>query len=323
MIPYTQVNDDYCDCPDGSDEPGTSACSYLSPNTAQLPSIHGSVDANVSVALPGFYCKNKGHNPSYIPFTYVNDGICDYELCCDGSDEWAAVGGVTCPDKCKDIGAEWRKQDEKRQTSLTAAAKRRKELVLEAAKLRIEIEDKIKSFSNIVDSYEVKVAQLEQEKNEVEEREKRRIVKSGGEGGKLGVLSTLTKSRISELAKNLASVRLQRDASKMRLVELEAIMATFKEEYNPNFNDEGVKRAVRRWEEYVAGDASDEQGATNDQDLDEMQRGVDGIDWAEFETSDTVVDDAELCKYQSPLADLLSLLKLAQCIVTTPTCQKV
>ena len=59
---------------------------------------------------------------------YVNDGVCDYELCCDGSDEYAGVGGVKCEDKCKEIGKEWKKADEIRRKSERAALKRRVEL---------------------------------------------------------------------------------------------------------------------------------------------------------------------------------------------------
>lgn len=64
-INFDQVNDDYCDCLDGSDEPGTNACS------------NGQ-----------FFCafqKPFHHYPKMIPSSRVNDGICD---CCDGSDEW-------------------------------------------------------------------------------------------------------------------------------------------------------------------------------------------------------------------------------------------
>lgn len=42
-ITFEQVNDDYCDCRDGSDEPGTSAC----PNA-------------------NFYCPNRGFKPSLV-----------------------------------------------------------------------------------------------------------------------------------------------------------------------------------------------------------------------------------------------------------------
>lgn len=58
------INDDYCDCGDGSDEPLTSACSGLSKRM--------------------FVCGKGGPIKKEIPYSRVNDGICD---CCDGSDE--------------------------------------------------------------------------------------------------------------------------------------------------------------------------------------------------------------------------------------------
>lgn len=83
-IPMSYVNDDYCDCEDGSDEPGTSACG------------NGQ-----------FYCENKPYKGNYILSSRVNDGICD---CCDGSDEYD--GTIACGNTCEKMFAEIRAQQE-------------------------------------------------------------------------------------------------------------------------------------------------------------------------------------------------------------------
>jgi len=76
MINLSQVNDDFVDCKDGSDEPGTSVMNY-----------------------GYFYCQNIGFFPKNISRWSVGDGICD---CCDGSDEWNNRNSH-CPNKCLDL----------------------------------------------------------------------------------------------------------------------------------------------------------------------------------------------------------------------------
>ncbi|EUC31033.1 hypothetical protein COCCADRAFT_38823 [Bipolaris zeicola 26-R-13] len=286
-LPIARLNDDYCDCPDGSDEPGTAACSYFSPLSPPQPlSVEGK-DVNTTPALPGFYCKNKGHQPSYIPFTSVNDGACDYEFCCDGSDEYEHVGGIKCEDRCAAIGKEWRKADEARQMSLAAAKQRRKELVAEAGRLRKEVEDRIQTLKAQIEGATLKVDGLTKSLAEIERAERGKVVKGAGKTGKVTVLAGLAKQRIQELTDNINRLRNERDSARARVADLEGMLTRFKEEYNPNFNDEGVKRAVQAWENYAAQDRPGPNDAL-DRDLDDILKpdSENAIIWDDFEKVD-------------------------------------
>lgn len=220
---------------------------------------------------------------------YVNDGICDYELCCDGSDEFARVGGIRCENRCEAIGKEHRRLEAERRQSKERSAKRRRTMIKEARELRRRVEAKVVALKSELEKLEVEKGELQKKYEEVERSERNKVVKVDGQGGKLGVLVGLAKARVSELRDALDKLLDQRDDLQDRVEQLEDILTKFKDEYNPNFNDEGVKAAVKSWEDYAAGQANEKKSDLSDSDVMELLKEdgeTSGVNWAEFENSD-------------------------------------
>jgi len=153
VIPFVYVNDDYCDCQDGSDEPGTSAC----PNSF-------------------FYCENKLHFPKKIFSSAVSDGICD---CCDGTDELENY----CPNKCKELAEITLKEQRQYFMRYTQGVKTKGKMISEGQSGLIEKQSEVEikqtelgELKKDVDSLNIIVEELkiklEQKRSSLKEIEK-------------------------------------------------------------------------------------------------------------------------------------------------------
>ncbi len=143
-IQFSMVNDDYCDCRDGSDEPGTAAC-----------------------ANGVFYCSNRGHEAQNILSSRVNDGICD---CCDGTDEYDS--GTSCPNVCEEVGRT-AKQEELKEMQLRAEGyEKRKEYEQQGTRERQEAEEKVVNLEAELERLKPELETSREAKEVAEEPEK-------------------------------------------------------------------------------------------------------------------------------------------------------
>lgn len=226
--------------------------------------------------------------------------MCDYDLCCDGSEEYGHVGGVKCENRCVEIGKEYKRlADEKRQ-KMERAANQKNAMLSQAQQLRQKAEVKIAQLNAEIQTLEVKKADLQKKHAAAKLQDVGRVVKSEGAGGKLGVLIGVAKTRVNELRDMLDKVVQQRNDLRSRVEELETILRKFKDEYNPNFNDEGVKLAVKSWEDYAAREADTVREQVIDSDVDDVRQEDSensGVNWAEFESGDEG-SDTDVCEYK-------------------------
>jgi len=180
-------------------------------------------------------------------------------------------------------------------------------LVKEAVLLKTGVQESIRDLEVEVQALEVKAAEAQKRYEEVERRERGRVVTGASpKASRVTMLAKLAKHRVEELRGALASAIEQRDFARGRVDELESILSTFKEEYNPNFNDEGVKRAVRAWDDYAAAKNSGEQeiDPKEDEDIQAVANPdseSEGINWLEWEAEDEESDVEAIYRFEEYL----------------------
>lgn len=223
MLLLDQINNDYCDCPDGLDEPGTNACAY-------------------DPESPKYFCANEGFKPGFLESYKLNDGVCDYDICCDGSDE--NVSGQ-CPNLCAEARAQYERFIAAKKEDNSKGLKAKKELKIIAAEMKTHSELHLNGIS--------------QQIKELQDELKR--LQSTQSSGTVSELNRATQLIVSEvdLQSRLESYKLLMAELHKNCAHLEAILTKMSQNYNPNFNDGAVKNAVHSFQDYFSNKPATKQ----------------------------------------------------------------
>jgi protein kinase C substrate 80K-H len=216
VLRYDQINDDFCDCPDGSDEPGTNACPY---DPSRM-----------------YYCHNEGYFPGYIETFKLNDGVCDYDTCCDGSDEYATG---KCPDRCAEVNRQFQEYKTKVQQDLAKSLKIKSTLLDEAASIKRQLESKLKELQSQLTTEELELL-----------AGKQRLIRQSSESSPqvYHALAPIIGQLSHQNTEITSTIKAQQD----KINQLEGLLLKLSQEYNPNFNDLAVKESINKYKEYMS-----------------------------------------------------------------------
>ncbi|KAK3825906.1 MAG: glucosidase II beta subunit-like-domain-containing protein [Benniella sp.] len=274
-IPFSAVNDDYCDCKDGSDEPGTSAC-----------------------GTGFFYCANVGHVGSYIKSSRVNDGVCDAE-CCDGSDEFD--GQIQCPNNCEEVGAKSREEQARIKAIEEEGSRLRKEYAHNGKETKARLQKELEELKATTGQRE-KATQDARDKLD-EANEKQEKYRESTKGDREAARKIQLEPLLQEQRRRLKVARETEN-------HLFKTLQNVKHNHNKNYHDLAVKNTVSGFDEFVSrqkeDESKDEQEAGDEAGEEAGEEGAEEDDTSSAESQlETLISDTTIV-----LRDISSLYEL-------------
>jgi alpha 1,3-glucosidase len=208
------------------------------PKKTPAPSYLSSLQSDACPANH-FRCENKGHQPSCLLLSRVNDGICDPE-CCDGSDEFD--GKVECKNRCNEVGTAFRKERDETMRKRRVGSQEREAYIKFGRQEKDKLEREVTQLQMEITKLEGASARLQQVLKDSEAQNAEEVARKK---------SSRLYRRLEEHQATIKSLRETRADLRGDLDTLKRILEDLQKGYNPNYQDMAVKGAVKGFEEWL------------------------------------------------------------------------